>query len=98
MKDRKIETLLPKVVFYFLVLFIGMGLGYAWRMHHERLQERKHGLLVAPSEDVTWGIQEIRTDNITTVLQQRYTARDKDGNLVLLIKSPPMEVWVGEWR
>mgnify|MGYP001602507199 FL=1 len=90
-------TRIEKVVLVFFVAIVFTGLGYAWRMYHENLN-KKTGILITHSEEVQWSISEIKNDYYSTVRQQRYTARDKEGNIVLLIKSPPMEVWVGKWK
>lgn len=90
-------TRIEKIVLVFFVAIVFTGLGYAGRMYHENLN-KKTGILITPSEEVQWSISEIKNDYYSTVRQQRYTARDKEGNIVLLIKSPPMEVWVGEWK
>jgi hypothetical protein len=88
---------LDLVVKVFLTLVIGIMLGYGWRMYSESQHPTKPGILIQPTDKVKWSIAEVQSYS-ATARQQKYIAHDASGDVVLLIKSPPMDVWVGDWR
>ena len=88
---------LDLVVKVFLTLVIGIMLGYGWRMYSESQHPTKPGILIQPTDKVKWSIAEVQS-YYATARQQKYIAHDEKGDVVLLIKSPPMDVWVGDWR
>lgn len=81
----------------FLSIVIGVMLGYGWRMYSESQHPTKPGILIQPTDKVKWSIAEVR-QSYSTIRQQKYIAHDEAGDVVLLIKSPPMDVWVGDWK
>lgn len=94
MKLHKIE----KAVKVFLILIVGVFLGYGLRMYVMSQHPTKPGILIQPTDKVKWSISEVRQSYSATARQQKYIAHDEAGDVVLLIKSPPMDVWVGDWK
>ena len=82
------------IAIYSFVIGVLFGLSCAYVYYDS--QEAKPGILISyNSQDISWDVSE---NKIKEKFYQKYVARNKDDEIVLMLKSPPIELWVGEWR